>query len=84
MWLKPPAPVPGYLGGRGAVRAVLYMSALTAIRWHPVLRAFYQRLCVAGKAKKPALIACLRKLLTILNALLRDQTPWPPRPVTLS
>ncbi len=74
----------GTWGGRGTVRAVLYMSALTAIRWNPVLRAFYQRLCAAGKAKKVALVACMRKLLTILNALLRDQTPWQPRPVTLA
>ena len=65
-------------GGRSAVRAALYMAALVAIRWKPPLRAFYHRLCAAGKAKKVALTACMCKLLTLLNALLRDQTPWQP------
>ena len=68
----------GTWGGRGAVRAVLYMAALTAPRHNPPLRRFYHRLCAAGKAKKVALVACMRKLLTMLNAMLRDQTPWPP------
>jgi transposase len=65
-------------GGRANVRSVLYMAALSAIRWNPVIRAFYQRLLRAGKAKKVALVASARKLLVILNALLRDQRPWSP------
>lgn len=63
-------------GGRAQVRAVLYMSAIVAARFNPVIRAFYQRLCASGKAKKVALTACMRKLLTILNAMLKHLTPW--------
>ena len=63
-------------GGRAQVRAVLYMSAIVAARFNPVIRAFYQRLCATGKAKKVALTACMRKLLTILNAMLKHRTPW--------
>ena len=63
-------------GGRAQVRAVLYMSAIVAARFNPVIRAFYQRLCARGKAKKVALTACMRKLLTILNAMLKHRTPW--------
>jgi len=63
-------------GGRATVRAVLYMSALAATRYNPVIRAFYRRLCAAGKEKKVALTACMRKLLTILNAIVKHQTPW--------
>jgi len=63
-------------GGRATVRATLYMSALAATRYNPVIRAFYRRLCAAGKAKKVALTACMRKLLTILNAIVKHQTPW--------
>lgn len=63
-------------GGRAHVRAVLYMSAVVAARCNPVIRAFYHRLCAAGKAKKVALTACMRKLLTILNAMMRHRTPW--------
>ena len=63
-------------GGRAAVRPVLYLATLAAIRCNPVLRAFYQRLRAAGKLKKVALIACVRKLLTILNAMMKHQTPW--------
>ncbi len=65
-------------GGRARVRAVLYMAALTASRHNPVIRPFYERLCAAGKPKKVALTACMRKLLTILNAMLRNATPWQP------
>jgi transposase len=65
-------------GGRAQVRAVLYMAALTATRFNPVLRTFYRRLCAAGKAKKVALVACMRKLLTIVNAMLKHRTPWNP------
>jgi transposase len=63
-------------GGRGAVRAVLYMATLVAVRCNPQLKAMYQRLRQTGKLKKVALVACMRKLLTILNALLRDHKPW--------
>ena len=63
-------------GGRARVRAALYMGTLVAIRHNPVLRAFYERLCAAGKPKKVALTACMHKLLLILNALLRHRTPW--------
>ena len=63
-------------GGRAPVRAVLYMGALVATRRNPVLRAFYCRLVEAGKPKKVALIACMRKLLTILNAMMRTNTTW--------
>lgn len=63
-------------GGRPAVRTVLYMAALTAARYNPVLRAFYQRLRAAGKPAKVALTAVARKLLIVLNAILRDQRPW--------
>lgn len=63
-------------GGRAAVRPVLYMAALTAARYNPVLRGFYQRLRQAGKPAKVALTAVARKLLVLLNAILRDQRPW--------
>jgi len=63
-------------GGRAQVRAALYMAALVASRRNPVIAAFYQRLLAAGKSKKLALTACMRKLLVTLNAILRDQTPW--------
>jgi transposase len=63
-------------GGRARVRATLYMATLVATRFNPVIKAFYQRLCGAGKAKKVALTACMRKLLTILNAMLKHHTPW--------
>lgn len=63
-------------GGRACVRATLYMGALVAVRHNPVLKAFYDRLRIAGKPAKVALTACMRKLLTILNAMLTHQTPW--------
>lgn len=63
-------------GGRAPVRAVLYMGALVAARRNVVIRAFYLRLIVAGKPKKVALTACMRKLLTILNAMMRTNTAW--------
>lgn len=65
-------------GGRTRVRAALYMGTLVASRHNPVIRAFYQRLLAAGKPKKVALTACMRKLLIILNAMLKHQTPWCP------
>ena len=71
-------------GGRAAVRATLSMSALVAVRHNPMLQAFYERLCAAGKAKKVALTACMRKLLTILNAMAKHQTPWQSREVSIA
>ncbi|MDE3231101.1 MAG: IS110 family transposase [Chloroflexota bacterium] len=65
-------------GGRAAVRASLYMPTLVAVRHNPTLRVFYQRLLAAGKPKAVAVVACLHKLLTILNALLKHQTRWQP------
>lgn len=67
-------------GGRAAVRAVLYMATVAATRCNPVIQTFYRRLCTAGKAKKVALTACMRKLLTILNALLKHKTRWQTAP----
>ncbi len=63
-------------GGRASVRQVLYMAAVAASRFNPTIRTFYQRLLSSGKKKKVALVACMRKLLTILNAMLRDMQPW--------
>jgi transposase len=63
-------------GGRAAVRAVLYMGTLAAVRCNPVLRAFYLRLRAAGKLPKVALTACMHKLLTILNAMMKHQQRW--------
>lgn len=65
-------------GGRASVRAALYMAALVASRHNPVIRTFYQRLLAAGKAPKTALTACMRKLLCILNAMVRHGTTWQP------
>ncbi len=65
-------------GGRAKLRAVLYMAALVASRRNPVIAAFYQLLLKAGKAKKVALVTCMRKLLTILNAMMRTMTVWQP------
>ena len=63
-------------GGRANVRNVLFMSAQTAVRWNPALKVVYDRLVGAGKAKKVALVACMRKLVVILNAIVRDRKPW--------
>jgi transposase len=63
-------------GGRAAVRATLYMAALVATRHNPTIRGFYQRLLAAGKPKKVALTACMHKLLTILNAMVRANAVW--------
>ena len=65
-------------GGRASVRRVLYMATLVAIQKNPAIKEFYDRLCAAGKAKKVALTAAMRKLLTIINVMIRDQTPWDP------
>lgn len=63
-------------GGRGQVRTALYMATLAAAKHNPVIRQFFTRLCEAGKAKKVALVACMRKLLTILNSMLKHHIPW--------
>lgn len=63
-------------GGRASVRCVLYMAALSASKTNPVIRDFYERLLANGKEKKVALTACMRKLLVILNAMIRDLKPW--------
>ena len=65
-------------GGRSSVRKVLYMAALSSSRFNPILRPFYERMLQRGKEKKVALTACMRKLLTFLNAILRDQKRWNP------
>lgn len=65
-------------GGRAPVRRALYMAALVATRWNPVIRVFYQRVRAAGKAPKVALVAAMRKLLTMLNAMVHTGTPWQP------
>ena len=65
-------------GGRKSVRSALFLAALVASRHNPVLKAFRNRLVQAGKPKMVAAIAVARKLLTILNAILRDQKPWQP------
>ena len=71
-------------GGRREVRAVLYMGALVATRCNPVIKVLYTRLRAAGKAKKVALTACMHKLLTIMNAMVRSLTPWQPREVAIA
>ena len=63
-------------GGRGVVRTATYMAAFVAIRFNPVLKAFFSRLIVAGKHRKVAIVACMRKLLCILNSMLRNRTSW--------
>jgi transposase len=68
-------------GGRAAVRTALYMATITAIRCNPAIRDFHARLRAAGKKPKVAITACMRKLLTILNAMLRTNTPWQPQNV---
>ena len=71
-------------GGRAEVRAVLSMGALVATRHNPVIKAFYERLLAAGKAKQVALTACLHTLLTIMNAMVRDLKRWQPREVPIA
>ncbi len=65
-------------GGRADVRSVLYMATLAAARYNPAIKSFYERLKKAGKAPKVALVACMRKLLTILNAMLKNNQKWDP------
>ena len=64
------------MGGRTTVRNALFMATVSATRWNPSIRVFYQRLIEAGRPAKIARVACMRKLLTILNAVLRDRHPW--------
>jgi len=66
-------------GGRGRIRTLLYMAATSAIRWNPVIRTFYEQLKERGKPHKVAMVACMRKMLTILNAMVRDGTAWNPQ-----
>lgn len=68
-------------GGRAELRSVLYMAALVAVRHNPVFKAFYNRLVDAGKVRKVALVACMRKLVVTLNAVLRNQQPWESQPI---
>ena len=68
-------------GGRAGARSGLYMACLSAVRYNPVLRALYARLRAAGKPAKVALVAAMRKLVVILNAMLRDRRPWDPATV---
>jgi transposase len=65
-------------GGRARIRTLLYMATTSAIRCNPVIREFYQRLKSRGKPHKVAMVACMRKVLTILNAMVRESTPWTP------
>lgn len=69
-------------GGRARVRSALYMATLVASRHNPRIAAFYERLCSAGKPKKVALTACMHKLLTILNAMVRQGSPWAVQPAS--
>ena len=68
--------------GRSRVRAALYMGTLVATRYNSVIRVFYQRLLAAGKAKKVSLVACTRKLLTILNSMVKSGQHWDPQTTT--
>ena len=65
-------------GGRATVRTALYMAALSAIRFNPVIKAFYDRLLARGKLKKVAMVACMHKMLTIMNAIIKSGIPWNP------
>ncbi len=66
------------MGGRATVRTALYMATLTAVQHNPALRAFRARLRAAGKPPKVVLVACMHKLVRILNAIVRDGAPWAP------
>jgi transposase len=70
-------------GGRASIRSVLYMATLSAIRYNKPIRTFYQRLIANGKLKKVALVACMRKLLVILNAMVKNGSEWNPDYVKL-
>ena len=66
-------------GGRSSVRSALYMATLVATQYNAYIRAYYQRLLTRGKAKKTALVACMRKLIVILNSMLKNHQPWNPK-----
>ena len=66
-------------GGRAAVRQMLYMATLVAVRHNPVIQAFYAQLTGRGKPTKVALVACMHKLLTILNAMIKQEQDWQPK-----
>ena len=68
-------------GGRATVRSALYMAIVSAIRHNPIIRTCYQRLKKLGKPSKVAMVACMRKLLIILNTMLKERQPWQPRVV---
>ena len=72
------------MGGRSSVRGALFMAALVATRYNPVIQAFYGRLLAQGKPKKLALVACMRKLLVILNAVLKQKQAWQPPAIPVS
>lgn len=65
-------------GGRAALRAALCMATVATVRCNPLIRHYYQRLIAAGKVPKVAIVACMHKLLTILNAMVKQHTPWNP------
>jgi len=65
-------------GGRALIRSILYMAALSAVRYNPAIKAFYKRLVAAGKKPKVSLTACMRKLLTIINSMVRNGSLWDP------
>ncbi|MHB8136055.1 MAG: transposase, partial [Anaerolineaceae bacterium] len=65
-------------GGRQSIRKILFMAAITAIKWNSVIKEFYERLLKRGKVKKVAIVACMHKLLTIMNAMVKAQTFWKP------
>jgi transposase len=71
-------------GGRASVRSALYMAAFSATQWNPVIRPYFERLRAAGKPYKVALVACMRKLLIILNTMVRSEQYWSPRPVQMA
>ena len=71
-------------GGRSGVRTVLYMATLCAVRFNSTIKMFYERLRAKDKPKKVALTACMRKLLNILGAMLRNRTPWQPQAAVIS
>lgn len=69
-------------GGRASVRRIPCMATMTAICHNPPIRAFYRRLCAKGKPRKVALVAVMHKLLTVFNAVMRDQVPWTMAPLS--
>jgi transposase len=74
----------GTWGGRASVRNVLFMAALSAIHYNPVIKSFYERLRKAGKRHKVAMVACMRRMLTILNTMVRNNTHWHAQPISMA